>query len=95
MTALAASLLTLGALIQRLEDHGLLEEREWCVREKPQSPWIEIDVTPAVYEVVTHGHVLTDPPTYRFAILRETAALYVVGPDGAVIDGPISIDEAP
>lgn len=87
MTELSASLVVAGALIQRLQDHGLLEERKWTISETPNSPWILVDAEPHA------PYVMPGPRAFRFAVWRATGALYVVGEDGAVGDEPISLGD--
>lgn len=84
MGNLSVALLKAGALIQRLEDHGLLEDRQWAIYGEPHSPWVRVDAEP---------HPIDDVPAYHFAIWCRTGALYAVGPDGAVGDDPISVGD--
>lgn len=84
---LAFAMLRVCALIQRLEDHGLLEDRAWNVSEQPRSSWICVAALPV--------HPADDEriPPYRFVIQRNTGELYAVGPDGAVGDTPINLGD--
>lgn len=86
MADLAVALMKAAALIQRLEDHGLLEDRTWKITQDPQSPWICVDAVP--YHPIDDGRL----PAYRFAIWRRTGDLFALGPDGAVGDEPITIE---
>lgn len=88
MTDLSAALVRAGALIQRLQDHGLLDDRRWTISEEPHSPWILVDAEPVLGGLTAAAYV-----AYHFAIWRRTADLYVVGPDGAVGEDPINIGD--
>jgi hypothetical protein len=85
VTELAVALLRAVALIQRLEDHGLLADRRWTISEEPQSPWIMVAATPAT----DGGHVRS----LRFAVWRDTADLFPIADDGSISDVPILIGD--
>lgn len=85
MTELAVALTRAGALIQRLEDHGLLDGRVWTISATPHCPWVHVVVTDP-------GN--NDPRTYHhFAIWRPTGGLFAVAADGTIADAPIKIGD--
>jgi hypothetical protein len=86
VSELSVALLRAGALIQRLEDHGLFGERRWTISEEPRSPWIMVTATP----IGDADRVRA----FRFAIWRHTAALFPVADDGSIGDTPINIGDA-
>lgn len=87
MTELSAALLRAAALIDRLQDHGLLCERTWTIGRHPDSPWLTVDAVAA--EPFDCARVRP----YRFAVWGATGDLYAVGPDGAIGDNPIAIGD--
>jgi hypothetical protein len=77
------ALLQAGALIARLEDHGLLDRRRWTISNEPGSPWIIVTAT------ATDGR----EQSYRFAIWRDNADLFAIADDGTIGETPINIGD--
>lgn len=84
MSKLSVALLKASALIQRLDDQGLLDERAWAISGDGGESWVRVEAF-ARHPVCVRRH--------RFAIWRETADIYVVDECGAVGDDPIDLGD--